>query len=193
MSRDLDAILTEAVKLINPPPDSVEAFQAQLTARIECACQIHQKIANVPPPGEMKARADDYLNALLAARKKADAARPFYWSSDFAAALEQEIIQVDARTIVVVPKGAPQHDRVADIAVLMARDLIDPDPYRHPENRGKDFPPFDCPWRRRATLTRGGAWLKLASLIFEGATGVRGRDMMEYARHIDERKPRYVS
>ena len=87
----------------------------------------------------------------------------------------------------------PQRNQVADLAVIMARDLIDPDPNRHRENRGKDLPATDCPWRQPATLTRGGVWLELASLIFEGATGTCGRDMMEYARQIDKRQARYVA
>jgi hypothetical protein len=194
MPRKLDAIVAEAEKLIKAlcaksgrilPPDSVEAFRAQLKARIECARDIHQRTADVPPPGEMKDRATDYLKVLRRGKKHAEAVRPFHWSDDFIAALDQEIIEVDALTCLDVRKDdGPQRDQAAELAVIMARDFIDPDPYRHPENRGKDLPAIDCPWRQPATL-------ELASLIFEGATGVRGRDMMEYARHIDERQPRY--
>jgi hypothetical protein len=205
MPRDLDEILTEAVKLIKTlraksgrilPPDSVEAFRAQLKARIEWARDIHQRTADMPPPGEMKDRATDYLKVLRRAKKHAEAVRPLYWSDDFIAALDQEIIEVDARTCLVVRKDdGPRGDHVADVATIMARDLIDPDPYRHPENRGKDLPAIDCPWRQPATLTRGGAWLELASLVVEGATGVRPRDMMEYCRNIDKKlqQPRYRS
>src|SRR5436190_2034870 len=185
MPRDLDAILAAAVKLIDPPPDSVEAFCAQLKARIKCARDIHQRTGDVPPPGEMKDRATDYLKVLRRAKKHAEAVRPFHWSDDFIAALDQEIIEVDALTCLVVRKDdGPQRNLVTDVATIMARDLIDPDPNRHPENRGKDLPAIDCPWRQPAMLTRGGAWLELASLIFEGATGVRGRHMMEYCRNI---------
>jgi hypothetical protein len=194
MPRSRDAILAAAVKLIKPLPEHREAFRAQLKARIECARDIHQRTANMPPPGEMRDRATDYLKVLRRVKKHAEAVRPFHWSDDFIAALDQEIIEVDALTCLVVRKDAgPQRDQVNDLATIMARDLIDPDPNRHPENRGKDLPAIDCHWRQPATLTRGGVWLELASLIVEGATGTRGRDMMEYARQIDERQPRYVA
>jgi hypothetical protein len=200
MARDLDKILAAAVELIDPPEDSIEAFRAQLKARIECARQIHQETANLPPPGEMRDRAVRYLKKLLATKKAVRAfhqpahspSRTYPWD-DLLAALDQEIIRVDVYTCLVVRKDdGPQRDQATDLAVILARDLIDPDPYRHPENRGKDFPPIDCPWRRCAALTRGGAWLTLASLIYESVTGTRGRDMMEYCRQIEKRQPRYV-
>ena len=40
MPRKLDEILTEAVKLINPRKNNVEAFRAQLKVRIDMARQI---------------------------------------------------------------------------------------------------------------------------------------------------------
>jgi hypothetical protein len=211
MPRKLDVILAEAEKLINPRKDNVEAFRAQLKARIDGARQIHQETANMPPPGEMKRRADRYLKKLLSVKKAVRAFHQMdvqpvvdakkheqrgrvYPRDDLLAALDQEIIRVDGYTCLVVRKDdGPQRDQAAERAVIMARYFIDPDPYRYPENRGKDLPVIECPWRRRAALTRGGAWLELASLIFEGATGTRGRDMMEYARQIDKRQPRYVA
>jgi hypothetical protein len=196
MPRDLDAILTTATKdLINPPPDSVEAFLAQLTACIDAVHRAYKEIANIPPPGEMKARASSYLKALHAAREAADAVT-FHQSDDFLDALDQEINQVDALTCLVVPHGSRQRDLIADMAAIMARDLIDPDPYRHPENRISLYGPFlECPWRRRATLTIGGPWLKLAALIYEGATGVPrdSEEMLKACREIDKLRPRYVA
>jgi hypothetical protein len=194
MPRKLDAILTEAVGVIKPPMDSVEAFRSQLTACINAARNIHQATANVPPPGEMKDRAGAYLKVLLRTKEAANAVKPFHQSDDFLEALDREIWEVDGLTCLVVPRGSPQRDMITDAAAIMARDLIDPDPYRHPENRGKDLPAIDCPWRRPARLTVGGPWLRLASLIFEGATGTRGRNMMKYCREIDRRRqPRYVA
>jgi hypothetical protein len=192
MSRKLDAILTEAVKVIKPPADSVEAFRDQLTARVNVARHIHQATANVAPPGEMKDRAGAYLK-VLRRTKEAASAVTFHQSDHFLQALDREIWEVDGLTCLVVPPGSPQRDTVIDIAAIMARDLIDPDPYRYPENHSLYGPFVECSWRRRATLTRGGAWLALAALIYEAVTGTRGRDMMEYCRQIDERQPRYVS
>jgi hypothetical protein len=203
MPRKLDEILTEAVKLINPRKDNVEAFRAQLKVRIDMARQIHEETANMPPPGEMKARAEAYLTALHAAKKRARAfhgppahsTSQIYPWDNFLAELDREIMWVEpTATGLVVPHGSQQRDTVADLAAFMARDLIDPDPYRHPENRGKDLPAIDCPWRQRAKLTDGGPWLKLATLIYEGATGEYNRDMMKYCREVDEpRKPRYLA
>jgi hypothetical protein len=198
MPRELDAIVAEAVKLIDPRKDNVEAFRAQLKARIECARQNHQETANLPQPGALKRRAGRYLKKLLATKKAVRAFHPpahpgwtYPWD-DLLAALDQEIMVVETTaTCLVVPLGSPHRDQATDLAIIIARDFIDPDPYRHPENRDKDIPPIDCPWRRRWALTRGGAGLTLASLIFEGITGIRGRDMMEYALHIDRRRPRY--
>jgi hypothetical protein len=201
MPRKLDEILADAVKLINPPKDSVEAFRAQLKARIDVARRYHQETANMPPPGEMKDRAKAYLTALLAAKKRArsfhgpaHSTRIYPWDN-FLAELDREIMWVEpTATGLVVPHGSQQRDTVADLAAFMARDLIDPDPYRHPENRGKDLPAIDCPWRQRPTLTDSGPWLKLATLIYEGATGEYNCDMMKACREVDQpRPPRYVA
>lgn len=195
MPRKLDAIVAEAEKLIDPSPEHREAFRAQLKARIECARQIHQRFANAPPPGEMKGLWADYLKALQRVREKARVVKRFRpgETDDFNEGLEHEIHRADATAacLVVRKDDGPQRDRAtADVAAIMARDLIDPDPYRHPENRTSLYGPFvDCPWRQPATLTRGGAWLELASLIFEGTTGVNGRDMMEYCSKIKQQHP----
>ena len=194
---DLDAILDAAGDLIDPPPNSAEAFRAQLTTCIDIARRHYQETANLPPPGEMRDLAGAYMGALRKVRRAAGAVRSFSRSDDFIAALEREILRVhmDARDCLVAPDGARPRDSVADLAAIMARNLIDPDPYRHPENRGKDFPVIECPWRQRVTLTYGGLWLKLTGWIYEGATGKPGRDtnMMKACREIDEpRPPRYV-
>jgi hypothetical protein len=196
MPRKLDAILDAAVKLIDPA-DSAEAFRAQLTTCIDIARRHHQETANLPPPGELKTLAGAYMKALRKARKAAGAVRSFSRSDDFTTALDREILRVHmaARDCLVVRAGAPQRDAVADLAAIMARDLIDPNPYRHPENRGKDLPVIECPWRRPVTLTYGGPWLQLTGLIYEGATGESGHDtnMMKACREVDEpRPPRYV-
>jgi hypothetical protein len=196
MSRNLDAILDEARKLIDPPPDRVEAFRARLTILIDTARRIHQSAASVPPPGEMKAGAGAYLKVLHAAREAGDAVSSFHTRTDaFLAELDAEINRVDALTYLVVPPGSPQRNVVADTAVIMARDLIDPDPYRHPENRSLYGPFVECPWRRRATLTVGGLWLKLAALIYEGATGEVASNsmMMKHCREADKQQPRYLA
>jgi len=189
MPRKLETILAEAVELIKPPPGSVEMFHAQLKACIDAACRAHQMSTNMPTAGDMKDRATEYLRALRRTRKHADAVGAFHRSSDFLAALDREIIEVEAYTCLVVRRDGPQRNLTAAMAVVMAQSLIDPDPHRHPENRGKDWPAIDCPWRRPARLTYRGAWLRLASLIFEGATGAGGRDMMKYAREIKKRAP----
>jgi hypothetical protein len=196
MPRDLNMILTAAAEAIKPPVDSVEAFRAQLTTCINGARHIYQKTRDTPAPGKMKALWADYLEALQQIEKKA---RALKWllpgeNDDFTEALKQEIDLADVQaTCLHVPKGAPQRDLVADAAASMARSLIDPNPYRHPENVGKDLPAIDCPWRRRATLTNEGPWLTLAALIYEGATGIPDRDMMKACREIDKLKPRYVA
>lgn len=195
MPRPLDEILVDAVDVIKPPANSVEAFRAQLTTCINGARYIYQKTANLPAPGKMKALWADYLEALRKIEKKARALKCLLpgETDKFGEALEQEIYLADATAACLhVPKGAPQRDMVADAAARMARSLIDPDTYRHPENVGKDLPAIDCPWRRPATLTYEGPWLKLAELIYEGATGIPGRDMMKACREADDHSPRYV-
>ena len=47
MPPDLNTILDEAVELIGPPEDSVEAFRAQLTACIDIARHDHKATANM--------------------------------------------------------------------------------------------------------------------------------------------------
>jgi hypothetical protein len=201
MPRDFDAILDAAVELIDPPEDSVEAFRAQLTACIDLARHVHKATANLPLPGEMKALAVAYTNALKRARRAAGAMKPVYQSGeraaqfqDFIAALDCEILRVhmEARDCLVVRDGARPRNTVADLAAFMARNLIDPDPYRHPENRGKDLPVIECSWRRPAKLSYGGLWLELAAKIYKGATGKKAPDMMKYCREVDDLKPRYV-
>jgi hypothetical protein len=193
MPRDLDTILVaEAEKLIDPPEDSVEMFRAKVRTCIETTRKVRQTTVNIPAPGEMRDLAVAYLEKLLAVKKAADTVKSFRRSGDFLAALDQEIIWIDALTCLVVRSGGPKRNVVASTAAIMARDLIDPDPNHHPENRGKDWPAIECPWRRPAKLTRGGAWLKLAALIYKGATGKSLRDMMEYCRNIDEQGPSHV-
>jgi hypothetical protein len=193
MPRNLDAILVaEAEKLIDPPEDSVEMFRAQVRTCIETTRKVHQTTMNIPAPGEMRDLAAAYLEKLLAVKKAADTVKSFHRSSDFFAALDQEIIQMDALTCLDVPSGGPKRNVAAHVAAIMARSLIDPDPNHIPENRGKDWPVIECPWRRPAKLTRGGAWLKLAALIYKGATGKSLCDMMEHCRQIDEQKPSHV-
>jgi hypothetical protein len=196
MPDDLDKVLTRAVELIKPPANSVKAFWGQLAKCIKAARHIYQATANIPPPGEMKARADVYLKVLRAAREAGNAVSAFHTrTDDFLDALDQEINRVDALTCLVVPPGARQRDLVADIAARMARDLIDPDPYRQPENHSLYGPFLECPWRRRATLTIGRPWLKLAALIYEGATGEprESEDMLKACREVDRQQPRYVA
>jgi hypothetical protein len=158
MPRDLDAILDAAVELIKPRKDDVETFRAQLTAFIDVARHHHKATASLPPPGEMRDRAESYLTALLVAKKRASAVRSFSRSDDFIAALDREILRVnmEARDCLVVRDGARPRDTVADLAAIMARNLIDPDPYRHLENRGKDLPVIECSWRRPAGSPMGG-------------------------------------
>jgi hypothetical protein len=194
MPRDLNAILDAAVKLIDPPEDSVEMFRAKVRTCIETTRNVHQTTANLPLPGEMRDLAVAYTNALKRVRRAAGAVRSFSRSDDFIAALDREILRVhmDARDCLVVRDGARPRDTVADLAAFMARDLIDPDPYRHPENRGKDLPVIECSWRRPAMLSYGGLWLELAALIYKGATGKKAPDMMKYCREVDGLKPRYV-
>jgi hypothetical protein len=201
MPRKFDEILSEAEawavaeaeKLINPRKD-VKAFRAQLTACIDIARHAHKATANLPLPGEMRDLADAYTNALKRARRAAGAVRSFSRSDDFITALDREILRVhmEARDCLVVRDGARPRNTVADLAAFMARDLIDPDPYRHPENRGKDLPVIECSWRRPAMLSYGGLWLELAALIYKGATGKKAPDMMKYCREVDGLKPRYV-
>jgi hypothetical protein len=193
VARSLNEALAAAVEAIKPPADSVQAFCAQLTTSINAACDVYRMTASMPPPGKMKKKAKAYLKVLLAAKQ---AAESFPHSrDDFRAALEREIWKVGAiANYSVVPHGARQRDMVADVAAIMARNLIDPDPNRHPENRGKDFPAIECPWRRPAMLTYGGHWLSLAALIYESATGVEPEPemIMKYCREADEVSPRYV-
>jgi hypothetical protein len=176
MPRDRDAILAAAIKLIDPPPDNVEA---QLSTCFDIARRCYQETANLPPPGEMRDRAESYLNALLVAKKRARAFHPpaqpgwtYPWDN-FLAELDREIMWVEPMASgLVVSHGSQQRDTVADIAAFMARNIIG---------------------HQRAKLTDGGLWPELAALIYEDATGEANHDMMKACREVDEpRGPRYV-
>ncbi len=83
MPRDPDTILADAVDLIDPQEDSIELFQATLKTAIATVRSFHERAANLPSPAEMKDLMEDYLDALRAARKAANAVAPFYWSKAF--------------------------------------------------------------------------------------------------------------
>jgi hypothetical protein len=188
MPRDLNAILAAAVKLIfaaqrDPPAESVELFQTTLDTTISTVRGIHEKTASLPSPAEMKDNVDDYLKALRTARKKAYAVAPFYWSFDFAAALNQEAREVKARAGLPVPHGAQQRDLIADMAARAARDLLE---VRFIFPKDRPLPAVANPWRQDARLTKGRLWLKLAALIYKGATGKRPPDMMLACRDFDK-------
>jgi hypothetical protein len=186
MPRELDAILTAAVKLIDPAADSIGLFRATLETTISTVREIHERSVNLPSPAEMKGDVADYLEALRAARKKAYAVAPFYWSADFVAALDQETREVKARAGFPVPHGAQPRDLTADMAARAARDLLETR-FVFPEHCGKIIVPgVKNPWRRDATLTEGGPWLTLAALIYEAVTGRDNHDMMPACRQADE-------
>jgi hypothetical protein len=184
MPRDLDAILAAAVELINP--DAVGLFQATLETAISTVRGIHERAVNLPSPAEMKSDVADYLKALRAARKKAYAVAPFYWSADFAAALDQETREVKARAGFPVPHGAQPRDLTADMAAHAARGLLEAR-FIFPKDRDdKDPPGIKNPWRRGAPLTEGGLWPELAALIYEAVTGRDNHDMMPACRQTNE-------
>jgi hypothetical protein len=116
--------LAEAVDLIDSAK-SVEAFRAQLSTCIDIARRVHQETANMPPPGAMKDRAKAYLTALLVAKKRARAFHGPARSTNFLAELDREIMWVETTaTCLVVPHGSQQRDMVAEVAVILARNII---------------------------------------------------------------------
>jgi hypothetical protein len=205
MPRDLDAILVEAVKLIDPPADSVDLFQATLATTISTVRGIHEKTANLPSPAEMKSDVAEYLEALRVVRKKAYAVAPFYWSKaygrddpgrdradrvppppyNFVEALDREIREVEARVGFPIPSGAQPRDLTADMAVRAARVFLK-NQFVFPKDRdGKDLPAVENPWRQDAPLTEGGRWPELSALIYKAVTG-RAKDMMPACRDADK-------
>ncbi len=187
MSRDRDAILKAAVDLIDPLAKNVELFRATLKTAIATVRSFHERAANLPSPREMKkTRVADYLKALRAARKKANAVAPFYWSADFIEALDREIREVEDRAGFPVPPGAQQRDLIADMAARAARGLLETR-FVFPEHCGKIIAPgVKNPWRQDAPLTAEGPWLTLAALIYEAVTGKDNHDMMPACRQADE-------
>jgi hypothetical protein len=207
MPRDLDAILVEAVKLIDPPADSVDLFQATLATTISTVRGIHEKTANLPSPAEMKSDVADYLEALRVARKKAYAVAPFYWSKaygrddpgrdradrvppppyNFVEALDREIREVEARASFPVPYSAKPRDSTADMAANAACGLLEAR-FIFPKDRDdKDLhlPAVKNPWRQDAPLTKGGRWPMLAALIYKAVTGRDNHhDMMPACRQV---------
>jgi hypothetical protein len=184
MPRDPDAILAAAVELIKPPAE--EMFRAALTTTILTVRGIHEKTASLPSPAEMKDLMEDYLEALRAARKTANAVAPFYWSADFVEALDREIREVEDRAGFPVPHGAQPRDLTADMAAAAARGLLE---FRFifPKDRdGKDLPAVKNPWRQDAPLTEGGVWPELSALIYEAVTGRANHDMMPACRQANE-------
>jgi hypothetical protein len=207
MPRDLDAILAEAVRLIDPPPDSVKLFRATLESAISTVREIHERTVNLPSPAEMKSLVADYQKALRAARKAANAVAPFYWPKtfgrdddpghdradrvppppyNFVEALDREIREVKDRAGFPVPHGAQQRNLIADMAARAARGLLETR-FIFPEHWGKIAEPgVKNPWRQDAPLTEGGPWLTLASLIYEAVTGRDNHDMTPACRQADE-------
>jgi hypothetical protein len=188
MPRDLNAILDEAVDLIDPLKGSVELFQATLETTISNVRGIHEKTTSLPSPAEMRDDVAAHLEALGAVRKTAFAVAPFYWSADFAAALDQETREVKARAGFPVPHGAQPRDLTADMAAHAARGLLE---FRFifPKDRDdKDLhlPAIKNPWQQDAPLTEGGRWPMLAALIYEAVTGRANHDMMPACRDADE-------
>jgi hypothetical protein len=197
MARDLDAILAAAVDLIDPPKDSVELFQATLETTISTVRGIHEKTVNLPSPAKMKSHVTGYLKALRAARKKANAVAPLYWSKafgrdddpghdradrvppppyNFVEALDREIREVEACANFPV-LGARPRNLIADMATAAARGLL--------EARFIS-PGVANPWRQDAPLTDGGSWPELAALIYEAVTRVNNHDMMPACRQANE-------
>jgi hypothetical protein len=201
MPRDRDAILDAAVRLIDPP--AKEMFRAALTTTISTVRGIHEKTVNLPSPAEMKDNVADYLKTLRAARKKANAVAPFYWSKafgrdddpghdradrvppppyNFVEALDREIREVEARADFPV-LGAPPRNLIADMAARAACDLLEAR-FIFPKDRdGKYLPAVANPWRQDA---KGGLWLELAALIYEDVTGVDSHDMKLACRDVGE-------
>jgi len=199
-----DDILAAAVKVVNRrfqsgrmrggiTEDNIEAFQTQLAACINSTREVRRITEGVLPPAQMKLQAGAYLKALRRVQRAAKAMRPRR-SAEFLTALEHEIWEIGAvAACLKVPKGARQRDMVADWAAGVARSLLSPNhSSRYPENLGKDLPFIDCPWGQPTTLAAKGAWPVLASLIYEAATGIKGRDMLSVCRRVDEQSPRYV-
>ena len=128
----------------------------------------------------MKVRLRDCAKILHAARIAVGAVRPLHRPDAFLVALLKEISVIEQlRDTLVVPRGSRRWDFIAHAAAIKARDIIDPNPERQPENIGK------CQWRRKATLTAGGPWLTLSNLLYEGAIGEHDRDMSRYCREAD--------
>jgi hypothetical protein len=201
MPRDLDAILDAAVRLIDPP--AKEMFRAVLTTTISTVRGIHEKTMNLPSPAKMKSLVAGYLKTLRAARKKAYAVAPFYWSKafgrdddpghdradrvppppyNFVDALDREIREVeDCAGFPVL--GARPRNLSADMSAHAARGLLEAR-FIFPQ----DSPGVANPWRQDAQLTDGGSWLELAALIYEAVTGVDNHDMMPACRDVNELK-----
>lgn len=202
--RSLDDIVEEAIEVIEHrrrggrlSAEARELFRARMKDRIG-------REQGRPPP-VMRKRSfliglEKNLKALRRARTAA-VAMPF---PSWAKSLERKIIHVEYAIEQV--RGLPrQHGSKHQLdprkcsAVRAAADLLDPSVERCRAHLSlfpdcphqiavaayqRIYGPLNgpCPWRRRLTLYRNGAWHKLVRLIHEALTGATETDLMHYLR-----------
>ena len=162
--RSRDEIVSEALKVINPPADQLEALRAKLLYLVNRLPRLRQTTAQRREQTKhRREQLQRYRNHLLAARR----ARPdlLELSEDFAAALDAEIDLVQRYK---PPHGKRPRDRIAEAAVIRAADFLSPE---------------------RRTLTDGGDWHLLAVLLYESASGQPDRDhVLRYCREMKHGK-----
>jgi len=184
--RTLDEIADEAVEVIDPPAEIKDGCRALVMDRLEKISRTHFSTLRTRP---IIISMEGYAKALRAVRTKAVAAHAFHLLprycvfdehgdgvSSFIDLLDDELKEVkrlcdfarDMANNSPKPKGHPLPDERARGAALAAGDLI-----------GGDWP-----WRRKPTLTAGGPWLRLSSLLYEANTGEVDRDLSRYCRKL---------
>jgi hypothetical protein len=212
--RPLDDIVEEAVAVIEHrrpvrlSADARELFRTRMKDRIRRE-QGRLPMKRVAPTLD---DLENYLGTLRAART---AARPFRSSTrgsgvfsnspgSFPSLLDNEINHLEfaiaqLRSLPRQPGSKPLDARKYS-AVRAAADLLNPsvercrahlslfpdDPRQiaHYQRIYGDLG-GDCPWRQRLTGYPGGAWNKLACLIYEALTGEATHDLTYYCRHFN--------
>jgi hypothetical protein len=175
--RELDEIIRNAVAVINPPTASKEACYARVDYCISDLI-FAQGLLPKGTPATERDTVREYLQALHKTRKLMLALVPTLCAIrgigggvDRLGVLDGWIREAEIwHSRIIVRHGSRQWDSVAEWSALVGHHLLVHD---------------ECSWRQKATLTDGGPWLRLSSLLYEAATGKYDRDLAKYCRQCN--------
>jgi hypothetical protein len=168
-SGTLDDLLDAAIEIIDPPDNSVELCRARVGYYIDLIKKNREVLRAKleTSPAVVKKALADYAEQLRKAKKMAG--RLTYFGLDkFSAELDTQIRRVEhIRDSIEVKHGSRQWSLPAQLSIQAAYELLVLD---------------DPSWRQKPTLTVGGPWHKLSSLMYEALTGEHERDLSKYLR-----------